>query len=105
LFSKNLAQWKTTIMGLIIFGADMFYWITREEVDKNIFFGAMLLSIALLFASDKLINGIGGFIGYIGKKGEKEVDDFGGDNDYDRPRYRRRNRNEDEDEDEKFPEN
>ena len=93
-------------MGLIIFGADMFYWITRAEVDKNIFFGAMLLSMALLFASDKLINGIGGFIGYIGKKGEKEVDDFSGDDDdYDRPRYRRRNRNEDEDEDERFPEN
>ena len=92
-------------MGLIIFGADMFYWITREEVDKNIFFGAMLLSIALLFASDKLINGIGGFIGYIGKKGEKEVDDFSGDDDYDKPRYRRRDRNEDEDGDEKFPEN
>lgn len=91
-------------MGLIIFGADMFYWITREEVDKNIFFGAMLLSIALLFASDKLINGISGFIGYIGKKGEKEVDDFSGDDDdYDRPRYRRRDKNEDEDEN--FPEN
>jgi hypothetical protein len=93
-------------MGLIIFGADMFYWITREEVDKNIFFGAMLLSIALLFASDKLINGIGGFIGYIGKKGEKEVDEFGGNDGSDRPRYRKRNRNEDEDDDdERFPEN
>jgi hypothetical protein len=38
----------------------------------------MLLSIALLFASDKLISSIEGFIEYISKKGKKEVDNFGG---------------------------
>jgi hypothetical protein len=54
---NNLAAWKTTIPGLLIFLAN-FYYLIKCDGQAVIFFGMLLVSFMLFFAPDDLIKGI-----------------------------------------------
>lgn len=70
LHHKNLKQWKTTIVGLIMIIAAIAYIFYVDGHDKIIFFGSVAVGIALLFLPDALF---GGLRKLITKNSEKEL--------------------------------
>ena len=47
----------TTILGFLILIAN-FYYLTEKDGDTTIFFGTLLISLALFLAPDELIKGV-----------------------------------------------
>lgn len=67
---SNLTQVKTTVLGVIIILADLYYWLFQDAHNTTIFFGVLGLGLALLFAPDTLIKGI---TALINRNKEKDV--------------------------------
>ena len=67
---SNVNQIKTTILGIVIILADLYYWLHKADVNSTIFFGVLVVGIALLFLPDTLI---GGLKALINKNKDNEV--------------------------------
>lgn len=55
---KNVKYLKSTLIGFIILGFDLYYWVLIEETDSLILFGMIILGLGLIFSPDSIINNL-----------------------------------------------
>ena len=70
LHHKNLKQWKTTVVGILMIAASIGYLFYVDAHDKIIFFGILAIGIVLLFLPDALFSGLRKL---IAKNSDKEL--------------------------------
>ena len=71
LLKHTLKGWKTSLFGTLIILASLGYvYYIGAEADKWIFFGSLLIGIALIFLPDTLFEGLGKL---INKNAEKDL--------------------------------
>jgi len=67
---KNITDWRTTVIGLILILGSIAYIYFIDDNDKIIFFGSLGIGICLMFVPDTLFNGLRNL---IIKNSEKEL--------------------------------
>lgn len=58
---KNIKQWQTTIIGLLLIAMAIYYLFVLEKESYTIFFGLLLLGILFVLAPDQALTNIGMF--------------------------------------------
>ena len=54
---KNLSAWKTTIVGLLLIAASVYYIFYSDAPEPMFYYTTLAVGVALMFAPDTLING------------------------------------------------
>lgn len=54
---KNLSAWKTSIVGLLLIAASVYYIFYMSTPEPMFYYTTLAVGVALMFAPDTLING------------------------------------------------